>query len=326
MDSTVVSAPYIKGRAYAGVTFTTKRAPGYEYVGEFVAFDPVKGERKWAYKAPSGAAMVAGALATAGGVVFGGTADRQFFALNTDTGELLWQTRLNGDVSGAPISFEVGGRQYIAITAGGRAGPTTSFGPLTNSFLPAGSGSVYVFALPPAREPQISTLVPTRPALIARSGDPAGGKNLTGSIFDSTDLFVANQAADAAAAAAAKAGGKPAPSATQASAAVAASPLNGVFSAAQAARGAVVFQRQCGSCHAPEDHAGASFKAKWGGGTVADMYRTISTTMPQGNAGGLSPQEYASIVALYLRQTGFTAGQQDLPSDPTALAKLPVGN
>ena len=322
MDSTVVSAPYVKGRAYAGVTFVTKKAPGYDYVGEFVAFDPVKGDRKWAYKAPSGAAMVAGALATAGGVVFGGTADRQFFALHTDTGELLWQTRLNGDVSGAPISFEVGGRQYIAITAGGRAGPTTSFGPLTNSFLPAGSGSVYVFALPPAREPQISTLVPTRPAQISRSGDPAGGKNLTGSIFDSTDLFVQTQAADAAAAAA-RAGGKAPPSAP-ASAAASPSPLNGVFSAAQASRGAEVFQRQCGNCHAPEDHAGASFKAKWSGGTVADMYRTIATTMPQGNAGGLSPQEYASIVAFYLRQSGFTAGQQDLSSDAAALAKLPI--
>ena len=97
-----------------------------------------------------------------------------------------------------------------------------------------------------------------------------------------------------------------------------------MFSAAQAARGAEVFQQQCGSCHGPDDHAGASFKAKWGGGTVADMYRTISTTMPQGNAGGLSREEYASIVAFYLRQSGFTAGQQDLSSDVAALAKLPV--
>jgi mono/diheme cytochrome c family protein len=148
---------------------------------------------------------------------------------------------------------------------------------------------------------------------------------LTGSIFDSTDLFVQNQAADAAAAAARA--GKTAPSSAPAAATAAvASPLNGVFSAAQAARGAAVFQQQCGNCHGPEDHAGAAFKAKWGGGTVADMYRTISTTMPQGNAGGLSREEYAGIVAFYLRQSGFTAGQQDLPSDPAALAKLPVGN
>ena len=135
------------------MTFVTKKAPGYDYVGEFVAFIRRRAERKWAYKAPSGAAMTAAALATAGGVVFGGTADRQFFALNTETGELLWQTRLNGDVSGARSRSRSGAGSTSPITAGGRAGPTTSFGPLTNSFLPAGSGSVYVFALPPAREP-----------------------------------------------------------------------------------------------------------------------------------------------------------------------------
>ena len=109
MEAKVVSIPYVPGRAYTGVTLTAKRAPGYDYVGEFVAFDPVTGTRAWTYRAPGGAAMTASALATAGGVVFGGTADRQFFALDTDTGKLLWQTRLNGDVSGAPITFTVDG-------------------------------------------------------------------------------------------------------------------------------------------------------------------------------------------------------------------------
>ena len=47
-----------------------KRVPGYDYVGEFVAFDPVTGDRLWAYRLPSGAAMSAAALATAGGIVF----------------------------------------------------------------------------------------------------------------------------------------------------------------------------------------------------------------------------------------------------------------
>ena len=83
MEAKVVSVSYVPGRAYTGVTLTAKRAPGYDYVGEFVAFDPVTGKRAWAYRAPGGAAMTASALATAGGVVFGGTADRQFFALDT---------------------------------------------------------------------------------------------------------------------------------------------------------------------------------------------------------------------------------------------------
>ena len=95
--------------------------------------------------------MSASALATAGGIVFGGTSDRQFFALDADTGALLWQTRLNGDVSGAPVTFEVNGRQYVAVAGGGRAAPTTSFGPLTGVDVPQGSGVVWVFALPAGR-------------------------------------------------------------------------------------------------------------------------------------------------------------------------------
>jgi outer membrane protein assembly factor BamB len=59
--------------------------------------------------------MTASALATAGGIVFGGTADRQFFALHTGTGELLWQMRLSGDISGAPVTFEHAGKQYVDL-------------------------------------------------------------------------------------------------------------------------------------------------------------------------------------------------------------------
>ena len=105
MNAQVVTPVFRPGQGLTGVTYTASLAPGYDYVGEFVAFDPVTGERAWTYRPQSGAPMTASALATAGGLVFGGTADRQFFALHSETGELLWQTRLNGDVSGAPVSL-----------------------------------------------------------------------------------------------------------------------------------------------------------------------------------------------------------------------------
>jgi hypothetical protein len=96
--------------------------------------------------------MTASALATAGGIVFGGTADRQFFALHTETGKLLWQTRLNGDISGAPVTYEIDGDQYVAVAAGGRVAPTTTLGRLVNVDVPQGTGVIWVFALP-QREP-----------------------------------------------------------------------------------------------------------------------------------------------------------------------------
>jgi alcohol dehydrogenase (cytochrome c) len=149
MDVVFVTQSYELGKAYQGMNpLRAKMAPGYDYIGEFVAFDPVTGKRRWEYRTPGGAAMTASALATAGGIVFGGTADRYLFALDTDSGKRLWQTRLNGDISGAPITFEVGGRQYLAVGAGGRIAQTTSYARLTNTDVPLGSGVIWVFALP----------------------------------------------------------------------------------------------------------------------------------------------------------------------------------
>jgi alcohol dehydrogenase (cytochrome c) len=133
---------------YLGMSSTPTRVPGYDYVGEFVAFDPTTGERAWDYRVPSGAAMSASALATGGGIVFGGTSDRYFFALDAERGERLWQTRLNGDISGAPISFEVDGKQYVAVAAGGRIAQTTSYALLSDVDVPQGTGVMWVFALP----------------------------------------------------------------------------------------------------------------------------------------------------------------------------------
>ena len=148
MDVTFVSEEYVPGRVFRGMGSRVKMVPGYDYIGEFVAFNPVTGERAWEYRPESGAPMTAAALATGGGLVFGGTADRRLFALDADNGEMLWETRLNGDISGAPVTFEVDGRQYLAVGAGGRIGQTTSYARLTGITLPQGSGVIWVFALP----------------------------------------------------------------------------------------------------------------------------------------------------------------------------------
>jgi alcohol dehydrogenase (cytochrome c) len=148
MDISYVTEEYRPGSLYRGMRATAKLVPGYDYVGEFVAFDPVSGERAWEYRPEDGSAMTASALATGGGVVFGGNANRRFFALDTDSGDLLWETRLNGDISGAPVTFEVGGKQYLAVGAGGRIAQTQFYAGLTNVAVPPGGGVMWVFALP----------------------------------------------------------------------------------------------------------------------------------------------------------------------------------
>ena len=91
----------------------------------------------------------------------------------------------------------------------------------------------------------------------------------------------------------------------------AASTSTGVFTAAQASRGEAQFNRACGSCHQVGEQTGASFTARWGSGTLADLFTTMSTTMPQTSPGSLSPDDYASIVAFYLQRSGFAVRRDE---------------
>ena len=59
-----------------------------------------------------------GVLTTAGNLVFQGNADGEFVAYAADSGKVLWRFAAEVGIIGAPISFRVGGRQYIALVAG----------------------------------------------------------------------------------------------------------------------------------------------------------------------------------------------------------------
>ncbi len=68
----------------------------------------------------SGTLCVGGPLATAGGVTFvGSTRDEKFRAFDSDTGELLWEYQLEAGAYANPCSYAVGGKQYVAVAAGG---------------------------------------------------------------------------------------------------------------------------------------------------------------------------------------------------------------
>ena len=98
-------------------------------------------------RAPLSAAM----LATGGGIVFSGDRDRYFRAQDSKTGKVLWETRLNATPNSFPVTFTVGGQQYVAVATGGGSswdGATASAGSeITN---PAGGTTMWVFKLPAA--------------------------------------------------------------------------------------------------------------------------------------------------------------------------------
>jgi alcohol dehydrogenase (cytochrome c) len=80
------------------------------------ALSPQTGEVRWEF--PVNPRSTSGLMATAGDLVFGGTADGFFFALDAESGEELWHKSVGGRVHAAPMSYAVDGKQYVAIAAG----------------------------------------------------------------------------------------------------------------------------------------------------------------------------------------------------------------
>ncbi len=84
--------------------------------GAIQAFDPKSGELKWQFKMAD--VTDSGVLTTATDLLFTGGREGYFFALDARTGAELWRGNVGGQVSAAPISYAVNGRQDVAISAG----------------------------------------------------------------------------------------------------------------------------------------------------------------------------------------------------------------
>jgi alcohol dehydrogenase (cytochrome c) len=97
----------------AGLHNYRKEDEGY---GAVRAIDPQTGDLKWEYKMTD--FTDAGILTTASDVIFTGGREGYFVALNARTGALLWRFTVGGAVMSGPMTYSVGGRQYVAVTAG----------------------------------------------------------------------------------------------------------------------------------------------------------------------------------------------------------------
>ena len=84
--------------------------------GRLIAWDPVAQKEVWRVERAGPAN--GGALSTAGGIVFQGTGTGEFTALDAATGAALWSSPVQTGVLAAPMTYEVGGKQYVAIMVG----------------------------------------------------------------------------------------------------------------------------------------------------------------------------------------------------------------
>jgi glucose dehydrogenase len=117
MDYGGIEANYIAGTPYLGADVKMYPGPG-GYQGELVAWDVANNRKAWGIKDLK-FPLYSGVLATAGDVVFYGTMDGWFKAIDARTGNQLWQFHCASGIVGNPITY-IGpdGKQYVAVYSG----------------------------------------------------------------------------------------------------------------------------------------------------------------------------------------------------------------
>ncbi len=115
MTYTVKKEPWQKGKLWLGGAFTA--IPGEDQWGNVSAVNVDTGKIAW--QARSEDPMIGGTLTTAGNLTFAGEGDGSFNAYDAKTGAKLWSFQAGAGVNSAPMSFQVDGKQYIAVAAGG---------------------------------------------------------------------------------------------------------------------------------------------------------------------------------------------------------------
>lgn len=161
MDYDVVEAKYVSGQPWVGAGIHMYAGPD-GVTGGFMAWDGLNGKQAWYNKEKY--AVWSGALATSANLVFYGTLDRWFKAIDADSGKQLWKFQVGSGVIGNPFTYSHHGKQYVGVYSGiggwagiainqgltedsDGAGAAGAFRELTHWNAAPGSGMVNVFSL-----------------------------------------------------------------------------------------------------------------------------------------------------------------------------------
>lgn len=98
---------------------------------------------------------------------------------------------------------------------------------------------------------------------------------------------------------------------------------DGIYTAAQAAKGKQLFGQVCESCHNPGKFAGAEFARAYGSKALSEIDAGMSE-MPMDNPGSLQREDVAALIAYFLEMNKYPAGQKALSGEADALKAIMV--
>lgn len=143
MTTVVADRDNLESSLY-GISTRVRFPEGTTNVGAIHAISAETGRTVWTHEQRAGTLSL---VATGGGLVFGGDSSGRFKAFDDRSGKVLWDISLGSPVSGYPITYSVGGTQYVAVSTGASlvAGSASRMAPE----LKVGSANqMFVFALP----------------------------------------------------------------------------------------------------------------------------------------------------------------------------------
>ena len=127
MDIANKEEEYSPGKFYLASEFNLDMAGATgAHLGEFMAWDPVAKKKVWSIK--EDLMFVSGAMSTAGGLVFYGNQQGEVKAVDAKNGNVLWQFHMGTGIIQSPMTYSIGGKQYLAVVAGRSKGPPSFFG------------------------------------------------------------------------------------------------------------------------------------------------------------------------------------------------------
>ncbi len=278
------------------IAFNPELAPGRSKVGRLEAISARTAETAWLFEERAGQFST---LATAGDLVFAGNSNRRFRAYDAETGEILWQTTLNAPVTGYPVSFRVGGQQYISVAAGGGDLISGTYNRIAGLRVRTGSNTLYTFRLS------------------ATASEPGAAARRAPDVSRTPPPVVRGIAQDSLAA-----DRDPLPETAPCVS----------FSAAQAERGKAIYNERCAECHGPTlrggNHgsplSGRFFEIRWNDRRTSALHATVSETMPPGGEGTLGGRRASRLLAYIFQTAGIEAGREALDSNTEALRELRI--